>query len=63
MATDIETAYAVAHAATLEQLAALTAIVEDLPAPDGDTRLDWGHVGSLSDLCRRLAEIRSSWER
>ena len=58
MATDIETAYASA----LEQLAALTAIVEDLPAPDGDTHLDWGHVGSLNDLCRRLAEIRSSWE-
>lgn len=63
MSSAIHDAYAAAHAATLEQLAALTAIIEDLPAPDGDVRIDWGHVGSLTDLCRRLAEIRSSWER
>jgi hypothetical protein len=53
----IETAYAAQHAAALASLQALQTIIEDMPAPDGETRINWGHVGSLTEINEQLGQL------
>lgn len=52
-----EAAYAERHVQALALLAELTAMVEDLPAPDA-IKVNWGHVGSLAEVNRQLDETR-----
>ena len=54
--TKAETAYAEQHAAAAALLQQLSSALFDMPAPEGDTRINWAHVGSM-------AEIRSQLEQ
>jgi hypothetical protein len=53
----VEDAYTAQHAAALASLQALQAIIEDMPAPDSDTRINWAHVGSLYEINERLGQL------
>jgi hypothetical protein len=53
----VETAYTAQHAAALASLQALQTIIEDMPAPDGETRINWGHVGSLTEINEHLGQL------
>jgi len=53
----IETAYAAQHAAALASLQALQTIIEDMPAPNSDTRINWAHVGSLTEINEHLGQL------
>ena len=32
-------------------------IIEDMPAPDAETRINWGHVGSLTETNEQLSQL------
>jgi hypothetical protein len=53
----VEAAYVTQHAAALASLQALQAIIEDMPAPDDETRINWGHVGSLTEINEQLGQL------
>ena len=58
MANDrAEAAYTAQHAAALASLQALQSVIEDMPAPDGETRINWGHVGSLVEINEQLGHL------
>ncbi|MGD9648134.1 MAG: hypothetical protein AB7U73_20655, partial [Pirellulales bacterium] len=50
-------AYETAHldATDLEQR--ITELLGDLPAPDGEVPIHWGHVGDLAEINHRLAGV------
>jgi len=52
-----EATYKAQHAAALASLQALQAVIEDMPAPDGETRINWGHVGSLVEINEQLGHL------
>ena len=52
-----EATYTAQHAAALASLQALQAVIEDMPAPDGETRIHWGHVGSLVEINEKLCDL------
>ena len=55
--TRVEAAYVAQHAAALTSLQALQAIIQDMPAPDGETRINWCHVGSLNEINEQLGQL------
>ena len=55
----IEDAYTAAHAQAITLLEDLRRIVEDLPAPDGETPIHWGHVGDLNHVNELLTQARN----
>jgi len=55
--TRVEAAYVAQHAAALATLQALQTIIEDMPAPDAETRINWGHVGSLTEINEQLSQL------
>jgi hypothetical protein len=55
--TRVEAAYVAQHAAALATLQALQTIIEDMPAPDAETRINWGHVGSLTEINEQLGQL------
>lgn len=57
-----EDAYTAKHAEAIELLGSLLRIVEDMPAPGGDTRTNWGDVGSLAYLCEQLGYLKEHFE-
>lgn len=52
-----EEAYASNHAEALSLLAKLQECLENLPAPDGLTQINWGHAGSLEHVSQKLSEV------
>lgn len=46
----IEDAYIAAHANSVTLLRELQQMVENLPAPNGETPIHWGHVGDLGHV-------------
>jgi hypothetical protein len=57
-----EDAYIAKHAEALELLATLNRIVEDMPAPGSEERINWGDVGSLGYLCEQLGYLKEHFE-
>lgn len=55
----IEDAYAAAHIRATTLLEDLRGILGDMPAPEGDAQINWGHVGSLNYLSEQLAELKA----
>lgn len=52
------TAYEDAHAISSMLLDELRYALHDLPAPESDDApVDWGHVGTVREVNRRLSEI------
>lgn len=54
--TKAELAYSREHAATLSLIETLRQVVTDLPAPDGETSINWAHVGSMAELRHQLEQ-------
>ncbi len=54
--TKAETAYAEQHAAAAALLHQLSSALFDMPAPDGDTRINWAHVGSVTEIRSQLEQ-------
>ena len=52
-----EAAYINQHAAALYTLNELESIIENMPAPDGEAQINWGHVGTLSEINDRLCDL------
>lgn len=51
-------AYAVAHHQAQDLIKQIGELLFDCPAPDDEERpLDWGHVGSMNEVNRRLAAV------
>ncbi|KAA5541904.1 hypothetical protein FYK55_17050 [Roseiconus nitratireducens] len=59
---NVDDAYIARHARATELLGTLQRIVEDMPAPGGETRINWGDVGSLGYLCEELEYLREHLE-
>jgi hypothetical protein len=58
----VEDAYTAKHAEAIELLGSLQRIVEDMPAPGGETQINWGDVGSLGHLCEQLGYLKEHFE-
>jgi len=58
----VQDAYIAKHTQATELLGTLQRIVEDMPAPDGETRINWGDVGSLGYLCEQLGYLKEHFE-
>jgi len=54
--TRAEATYSEQHAAAAALLEQLQAALFDMPAPDGEAKIDWGHVGSITEIKRQLQE-------
>ena len=52
-----EDAYVRERNHALELLDRVRDLVEDLPAPGCDTRIDWGHVGDLGHINELLTQV------
>lgn len=59
---NVEDAYVANHIHATELLETLQRIVQDMPAPDGDARINWGDVGSLGYLCEQLEYLKEHFE-
>ncbi len=54
--TAAETAYAEQHAAAAVALQQLQDALFNMPAPGGDTPINWGHAGSAAEITRQLQQ-------
>lgn len=53
---DASSEYVAQHAAATKLLASIQAMVQDLPAADGE-RIHWGHVGNIGYINTKLEEV------
>jgi len=49
-------AYLQAYSRAMQALADVQAMIHDMPAPDGEVKIDWSHVG---DMTRIAGELQS----
>jgi len=56
MARTAQNAYLATHQEVLEKLQKLQEALFDMPAPDGEAKIDWNHVGSITEINRQLKE-------
>ncbi|MEN6507123.1 MAG: hypothetical protein ABFD92_21510 [Planctomycetaceae bacterium] len=54
---EAQPAYESAHMVATDLLAHIGELLQDMPAPDGEVTINWGHVGSLAEVNGKLAEI------
>lgn len=52
-----DTAYIAATARALEAIKKVDARIHDCPAPEGETKIDWSHVGDMVRIAALLEEI------
>ena len=52
-----EAAYENAHLVAQDLLERIREQLFDLPAPEGEVRIDWAHVGTVTEVNHRLAEL------
>jgi hypothetical protein len=51
-----EANYVTWHNRCLERLEQLQQAMFDLPAPDSDIQIDWGHVGTVTEIANQLEQ-------
>ena len=56
MNDNVQIAYAAAYERVQAALMKLNDAIHDLPAPDGDGNLDWGHVGTMNKIAADIEE-------
>jgi hypothetical protein len=56
MSKQTQIAYAAAYERVQAALMKLDKAIHDLPAPDGETAIDWGHVGSMNNIAAMIEE-------
>ena len=52
----VQDQYVTWHNLCLERLEQLQQAMFDLPAPDSDVEIDWGHVGSVTEIANQLEQ-------
>ena len=52
-----EAAYENAHLVAQDLVDRIKELLQDLPAPDDEHPINWGHVGSLTEVTSRLAAV------
>ena len=52
-----EAAYENAHLVAQDLLERIREQLFDMPAPGGEARIDWAHVGTITEVNHRLAEL------
>jgi hypothetical protein len=52
----VQDQYVTWHTLCLERLEQLQQAMFDLPAPGGDVEIDWGHVGSVTEIAKQLEQ-------
>ncbi len=55
-----EAAYLTAYNRALEALKALENKIHNMPAPEGETEILWGHVGDMNHIATKLEELTSN---
>ena len=61
-----EPAYEHAHLVAQDLVTRISELLTDMPAPDGETRIHWGHVGSVNhvnELLSQAVEFLESHDR
>jgi hypothetical protein len=56
MSEQTQIAYATAYERVQAALMKLDEAIHDLPAPDGETAIDWSHVGSMNHIAAMIDE-------
>jgi hypothetical protein len=52
-----DTAYLAAYNAAIQALKDVETFIHDQPAPESETRIDWGNVGDMNRIAELLKEI------
>lgn len=52
-----ETAYIETYTRAMAALKAIEEMIHDKPAPEGDVKIDWGHVGDMARIASQLEDI------
>jgi hypothetical protein len=55
--TPVEEAYLSQHNEVMGLMKALQDRMVDMPAPDGDTPINWGHVGTVAEVRNKLEMV------
>ncbi len=55
--TTAEAAYIEAYRRTMEAMEALKTMIHDNPAPEGEVKINWAHVGDMLRIATALEEI------
>jgi hypothetical protein len=50
-------AYLESYARAMKALKDVESMIHDNPAPDGETEIDWGHVGDMRRIASELENI------
>ena len=50
-------AYFTAYARAMDALRKIESALHDMPAPEGDTVVTWGHVGDMNRIAVELEDI------
>ena len=45
------------HTKAVVLLQRLEEALYDMPAPDGETQIDWGHVGSIKEVNQQIEQL------
>ena len=52
-----EPAYETSHLVTQDLLQRIRELLQDQPAPGGETDITWTHIGMMADVNQRLAAV------
>jgi hypothetical protein len=55
-----EAAYLEAYRAGMQALQDLENKIHAMPAPEGETEINWGHVGDMRHIAAKLRELTSN---
>ena len=53
----VDAAYENNHLVAQDMLAHISELLTDMPAPDGECKIDWGHVGTVTHVNEMLSQI------
>ena len=59
----LEAAYTNAHLTAVQMCERISQLLFDLPAPDSDVAITWGHVGDLEEINRQLKDVLAFLDR
>lgn len=57
---EAEPAYETGHMIARDLLARIDELLHEMPAPGGETRISWAHVGTINHVNSKLSDIVQS---
>ncbi len=54
-----ESAYENSHLVAQDLIQRLSELLMDMPAPDAEVKIHWGHVGTINEVNARLSSVIS----